>query len=127
MIDEGNVGIGPVVFRNSRNSLARSEDNILTAVVGLENIVVVATPDAVLVSSRDKAEEVKALVEQLKAQNRAAGRRASAGLSAVGLLPGCRYRRALPGQAHRREAECHALPAKAFPSRRALGRGARHS
>jgi mannose-1-phosphate guanylyltransferase / mannose-6-phosphate isomerase len=67
---EGNVGIGPVVFRNSHDSLARSEDNILTAVIGLENVVVVTTPDAVLVSSRDKAEEVKALVEQLKAQNR---------------------------------------------------------
>ena len=67
---EGNVGVGPVVFRNSRDSLARSEDNILTAVVGLDNVVVVATPDAVLVSSRDKAEEVKALVEQLKVQNR---------------------------------------------------------
>ena len=66
----GNVGIGPVVFRNSRDSLVRSEDNILTALVGLENVVVVTTPDAVLVTSRDRAEDVKALVEQLKAQNR---------------------------------------------------------
>ena len=57
---EGNVGIGPVVFRNSRNSLARSDDNILTAVIGVDNIIVVTTPDAVLVTSRDKAEEVKA-------------------------------------------------------------------
>jgi mannose-1-phosphate guanylyltransferase / mannose-6-phosphate isomerase len=73
--DEGNVAVGPVVFQNSRNSLARSEDNILTAVVGLENIIVVATPDAVLVASRDKAEEVKGLVEQLKAQNRAEAER----------------------------------------------------
>jgi mannose-1-phosphate guanylyltransferase / mannose-6-phosphate isomerase len=69
--DEGNVAVGPVVFHNSRNSLARSEDNILTAVVGLENVVVVVTPDAVLVTSRDKAEQVKVLVEKLKAQNRA--------------------------------------------------------
>jgi mannose-1-phosphate guanylyltransferase / mannose-6-phosphate isomerase len=67
---DGNVGIGPVVFRNSRDSLVRSEDNILTALVGLENVVVVTTPDAVLVTSRDRAEDVKALVEQLKAQNR---------------------------------------------------------
>ena len=48
----------------------RSDDAILTAVVGLEDIIVVATPDAVLVTSRDKAEQVKGLVEQLKAQNR---------------------------------------------------------
>ena len=66
----GNASTGPVVFHNSRNSLARSDEMILTAVVGVENIVVVATPDAVLVTSRDKAEEVKGLVEQLKAQNR---------------------------------------------------------
>ena len=55
----------------------------------------------------------------------AAGRSAFAGLSAVGLLPGRRYRRALSGQTHRGEAERHAFAAKAFPSRRALGRGAR--
>ena len=67
---EGNASTGSVVFYDSRNSLARSDDAILTAVVGLEDIIVVATPDAVLVTSRDKAEQVKGLVEQLKAQNR---------------------------------------------------------
>jgi mannose-1-phosphate guanylyltransferase/mannose-6-phosphate isomerase len=67
---DGNASTGSVVFYDSRNSLVRSEDAILTAVVGLENIIVVATPDAVLVTSRDKAEQVKGLVEQLKAQNR---------------------------------------------------------
>jgi mannose-1-phosphate guanylyltransferase / mannose-6-phosphate isomerase len=67
---DGNTATGPVVFYNSRNSLARSDEMILTAVVGLEDVVVVATPDAVLVTSRDKAEQVKGLVEQLKAQNR---------------------------------------------------------
>jgi mannose-1-phosphate guanylyltransferase / mannose-6-phosphate isomerase len=66
----GNASTGPVVFYNSRNSLARSDEMILTTVVGLENVVVVATPDAVLVTSRDKAEEIRELVEQLKAQNR---------------------------------------------------------
>ena len=67
---EGNASAGPVVFHNSRNSLVRSDEMILTAVVGLDDVVVVATPDAVLVTSRDRAEEVKGLVEQLKAQNR---------------------------------------------------------
>ena len=67
---EGNVGIGPVVFRNTHNSLARSDDNIVTAVVGLDNVIAIATSDAVLVASRDQAEEVKAVVEELKAQNR---------------------------------------------------------
>ena len=67
---DGNASTGSVVFHDSRNSLVRSDDAILTAVVGLEDIIVVATPDAVLVTSRDKAEQVKGLVEQLKAQNR---------------------------------------------------------
>ena len=66
----GNAGVGPVVFYDSHNSLARADDTILTAVVGLEDVIVIAAPDAVLVTSRDKAEDVKGLVEQLKAQNR---------------------------------------------------------
>jgi mannose-1-phosphate guanylyltransferase / mannose-6-phosphate isomerase len=66
----GNAAAGPVVFYDSQNSLARADDTILTAVVGLEDVVVIATADAVLVTSRDKAEGVKGLVEQLKAQNR---------------------------------------------------------
>jgi len=66
----GNASIGPAVLHNTRNSLVRSDDTILTTVVGLENVIVVATADAVLVTARDKAEDVKALVERLKAQNR---------------------------------------------------------
>ena len=38
--------------------------------IGIDNAVVIATGDAVLVAARDKAENVKALVEELKAQNR---------------------------------------------------------
>jgi mannose-1-phosphate guanylyltransferase/mannose-6-phosphate isomerase len=67
---EGNAGTGPVIFHNARNSLARADDTILTAVVGVDDVVVVATPDAVLVTSRGNAEQVKDLVEKLEAQNR---------------------------------------------------------
>jgi mannose-1-phosphate guanylyltransferase/mannose-6-phosphate isomerase len=67
---DGNAATGAVVFRDSRNNLAHSDDATLTAVVGVDDLVVVATPDAVLVTSRDKAEQVKDLVEELKAQNR---------------------------------------------------------
>jgi mannose-1-phosphate guanylyltransferase/mannose-6-phosphate isomerase len=67
---DGNSSTGSVVFNDSHNSLAHSDETILTAIVGLDNVVVVATPDAVLVTSRDKSEQVKNLVEQLKAQNR---------------------------------------------------------
>jgi mannose-1-phosphate guanylyltransferase / mannose-6-phosphate isomerase len=67
---DGNSTTGPAVFVDSRNSLVHADEAILTAVVGLDNVVVITTPDAVLVTSRDKAEQVKGLVEQLKAQNR---------------------------------------------------------
>ena len=66
----GNAISGAAVVLDGRNNLVRSDDSMLTAVVGLDNAVVVTTGDAVLVAARDKAENVKALVEQLKAQNR---------------------------------------------------------
>jgi len=66
---DGNAATGAAVFLDSRNTLAHSDTAILTAVVGVDNLVVVATPDAVLVTSRDKAEQVKDLVERLKAQS----------------------------------------------------------
>ena len=65
----GNATEGPVVMLDSRNSLVRSEKSLLTTVIGLDDIIVVSTADAVLVSARSKAEQVKTLVEQLKAQN----------------------------------------------------------
>ena len=63
---DGNASTGSVVFYGSENSLAHSDEAILTAVVGLGDVIVVATPDAVLVTSRDNVEQVKGLVEQLK-------------------------------------------------------------
>jgi mannose-1-phosphate guanylyltransferase/mannose-6-phosphate isomerase len=62
----GNATDGSVVMLDSRNSLVRSEESMLTTVVGLDDVIVVSTADAVLVSSRAKAEQVKTLVEQLK-------------------------------------------------------------
>src|SRR5215471_1185411 len=65
----GNATEGPVLTLDTRNSLVRSEESMLTAVVGLDDVIVVSTADAVLVGARSKAEQVKALVEQLQAQN----------------------------------------------------------
>jgi mannose-1-phosphate guanylyltransferase/mannose-6-phosphate isomerase len=66
----GNATGGPVVMMDSKNSLVRSEDEVLTTVVGLDNVVVVSTADAVLVAARDKSEQVKGLVEKLVTLNR---------------------------------------------------------
>jgi mannose-1-phosphate guanylyltransferase/mannose-6-phosphate isomerase len=65
----GNATDGPVVLSDTRNSLVRSEESMVTAVVGLDDVIVISTADAVLVTNRAKAEDVKGLVERLKAQN----------------------------------------------------------
>ena len=52
---------------DSANVLVRSEEQ-LTAVVGLRDVIVVTTRDAVLVADRSQSEKVKALVERLKAE-----------------------------------------------------------
>jgi mannose-1-phosphate guanylyltransferase/mannose-6-phosphate isomerase len=65
----GNAIEGPVCVSDTRNSLVLSDESILTSVIGVDDIIVIATSDAVLVVPRGRAEEVKGLVEQLKSQN----------------------------------------------------------
>lgn len=57
----GNVLSGSCAVLNVRNSLVRSDDAITTAVVGLNDVVVVSTQDAVLVAPRGVADELKDL------------------------------------------------------------------
>ncbi|QOG05748.1 mannose-1-phosphate guanylyltransferase/mannose-6-phosphate isomerase [Aureimonas sp. OT7] len=65
--DAGNVIEGPVSTIGVTNSLVMS-DGHLTTVVGLDGVVVVTTPDAVLVASKDQASKVKDLVTQLRSE-----------------------------------------------------------
>ena len=65
----GNAAIGDVVLEGARDCYVRS-DGVLTAVVGLEDVVVVVTGDAVLAMHRDKAQDVKQIVDRLKAAKR---------------------------------------------------------
>ena len=62
----GNAVQGHVVTTDASNCVIHSDDR-LTAVVGVKDLVVVSTPDAVLVIPRDRAQEVRELVEKLKA------------------------------------------------------------
>jgi mannose-1-phosphate guanylyltransferase/mannose-6-phosphate isomerase len=66
----GNVTAGSVVAHDSRGSYLRSEGPVIAA-LGLDDMVVVATEDAVLVAPKDRAQDVRALVDQLKALGRA--------------------------------------------------------
>ncbi len=63
----GNAILGDVVIEKSSHSYIRSEGPLVAA-VGIENLVVVATKDAVLVSHRDATQDVKKIVEQLEAR-----------------------------------------------------------
>lgn len=67
--EQGNVTRGPVELAGTRDSYVRSE-GALTAVVGLDNVVVVTTPDAVLVAAKEQTDNVKDLVGQLRAKGR---------------------------------------------------------
>lgn len=66
---EGNATTGPVALLGARRCFVRSE-GILSAVVGLDDVVLVVTDDAVLACHRDRAQDVKKMVEQLKAAGR---------------------------------------------------------
>jgi mannose-1-phosphate guanylyltransferase/mannose-6-phosphate isomerase len=61
----GNAAHGPVVFVDSQNSYA-STDSALVALFGVENLVVVASQDAVLVARRDDPDGMRRLVQKLK-------------------------------------------------------------
>jgi mannose-1-phosphate guanylyltransferase / mannose-6-phosphate isomerase len=67
--DAGNALKGDVLQHGARNSYLRSEGPLVAA-VGVEDMVVVATADAVLVSHKSASQDVKQIVEKLKAQGR---------------------------------------------------------
>ncbi|HZX83479.1 MAG TPA: mannose-1-phosphate guanylyltransferase/mannose-6-phosphate isomerase [Reyranella sp.] len=66
---DGNVVQGDVLAERMTNSYIRSEGRLVAA-VGLDNVVVVATDDAVLVADADSAAEVSGIVAKLRGQNR---------------------------------------------------------
>jgi len=66
---DGNTIGGDVIAIGARNSLLRSTGRLL-GVVGVEGLVVVEAADAVLVAARDRAQDVKALVERLQSEGR---------------------------------------------------------
>lgn len=67
--DSGNALLGDVIATDTRGSYVRA-DSRLVATLGIENLIVVETPDAVLVASRDKSQDVKDIVETLNRQDR---------------------------------------------------------
>ncbi|WP_298982331.1 mannose-1-phosphate guanylyltransferase/mannose-6-phosphate isomerase [uncultured Roseibium sp.] len=66
---DGNSALGDARFLGSKDCLAFA-DKGLVSVIGLENVMVIATADSVLVAHKDRAQDVKDVVEQLKSEGR---------------------------------------------------------
>jgi mannose-1-phosphate guanylyltransferase len=63
---DGICGRGDLVHSQSRASLVWSETDRVIALVGLENVVVIDTPDALLIANRSQAQEVRSVVATLR-------------------------------------------------------------
>ncbi|PIX95892.1 MAG: mannose-1-phosphate guanylyltransferase/mannose-6-phosphate isomerase [Hydrogenophilales bacterium CG_4_9_14_3_um_filter_63_34] len=65
----GNVTRGDVFLESVSNSLIRAESRMVAA-IGVSNLLIVETPDALLVADKSRAQEVKKVVDYLKANGR---------------------------------------------------------
>jgi len=68
----GNVIKGDVITQDTTNTYINANHHIV-ATVGVDNLIVVDTPDATFIATQDKAQEVKSLVESLQANGRDEG------------------------------------------------------
>lgn len=68
--DHNNVVTGPTIVKQTQNCMINTDKQLVTA-IGLDNIIIVATADAVLVADKAYAQSVKEVVAQLKSQNKA--------------------------------------------------------
>jgi mannose-1-phosphate guanylyltransferase len=71
--DQGNTTEGNAILVNARGTYVRSEDRLVAA-VGVEDLVVIDTADAVLVAHKQSAQQVKDIVARLKSQNHISAR-----------------------------------------------------
>ena len=69
--DNGNIRRGETISIDSQNSIIYSDEKLVTA-VGIKDLIVVSTKDAVMVCPKDRAQDVKEIVEELKEQNKVA-------------------------------------------------------
>jgi mannose-1-phosphate guanylyltransferase/mannose-6-phosphate isomerase len=65
----GNAGRGDVLFEDTRNTLVHAADRMV-ACLGVDDLIVVETADAVMVAHRERTQDVKRIVARLKAEGR---------------------------------------------------------
>ena len=71
--EQGNATQGDVILYDTHNSYVRSEKKLI-ATVGVDNLVITESDDAILVSSKDRVQDVKKVVERLKQRDRSEAR-----------------------------------------------------
>lgn len=67
---DGNYHEGDVISIDTRGSLVRASDRRMIATIGVEDLVIIDTADATLVARKDRVQDVKLVVDQLKAAGR---------------------------------------------------------
>ena len=67
--DQGNAHLGDVLTTDSRNTLVHASSR-LVSLVGVEDLIVIETPDAVLVADKTRSQDVRRIVTQLQATKR---------------------------------------------------------
>ncbi len=67
---EGNVTHGDILLHETTNSYAHSLDGICLSIIGMDDVIAVATKDAVLLAPKHRAQDVKIIVEKLKQTGR---------------------------------------------------------
>jgi mannose-1-phosphate guanylyltransferase/mannose-6-phosphate isomerase len=70
---DGNTTVGEAMFVDAHNTHVQSEDRLVAA-VGVDNLLVVDTPDALLVASKDASQQVKEIVARLKSRGHEAAK-----------------------------------------------------
>ena len=63
---DGNVVRGQTVLHETKNSVVYGTEDAVVAVVGMDGVVVVHTPDATLVLPKDRAQDVRKVIERLQ-------------------------------------------------------------
>lgn len=67
--EHGNIMLGDTIVIHTANSTVYSTDK-LVAVVGVDNLVIVETPDVIMVCNKERAQDVKMIVDQLNVEGR---------------------------------------------------------
>jgi mannose-1-phosphate guanylyltransferase / mannose-6-phosphate isomerase len=67
--NQGNAISGDVLPLDTHNSFLHAENKLITT-IGVENLIIIETDDAVMIAAKDRVQDVKIIVDQLKSQNR---------------------------------------------------------